>query len=189
MFAEIITGWQIPRLEDSTAAESHAKQRKKLMTVCSSGTWPSREHGISCVSGERPLRQKTRPVLWFLPHPLQPKMRVFLSTASSASDAPGEAFTLLFWTDTGVRSLASFVPCARWWSEFRGPSGDPSVPGQALHSRDTVGVFSSTAAPLSPCRTRPLTETLGLRVQGRPERKRKPRRPEQTGPPSPHGQP
>ena len=112
VFAEIMTSWQIAHLEDSTAAESCAEQRKKLMTVCSSGPWPSGEHGISCTSGAHPRHQKTRPVLLFLPHPLQPKTRVFLSTVYSASDAPGEAFTQLFWTDTGVRSLAAYVPCS-----------------------------------------------------------------------------
>lgn len=151
--AEIITSWHIPRLEDSTAAESHVKQRKKLMTVCSSGTWPSGEQGISCVSGERPLHQKSRPVLLFLPHPLQPEMRVFLSTVSSASDAPGEAYTLLFWTDMGVRSLASYVPCSPLVVKIPGTLQCQDRPSTAGTRRG-----SSPALPLPSPHTEPATD-------------------------------
>lgn len=61
VFAEIITSWQIPRLEDSAAAESYAKQRKKLVTVCPLGTWPSRGiaspvHQASVLFVRRPPR-------------------------------------------------------------------------------------------------------------------------------------
>ena len=128
VFAEIITSWQIPRLEDSAAAESHAKQRKKLVTVCPLGTWLSR----GAASGERPLRQKTASACCFC-HTLCSLRWGLSSPGSSASDVPGEGFTLLFWTDTGVRPLVAYYPAAHWWPKFRGPSGARAGPPQQGH--------------------------------------------------------